>query len=127
MFQIMSINISVISSIYQRLVVQHNLLPWFKRWHPHVGTAGTSESITKVTLPKEIKNLSSPCFFTARKCTKNDQMSKAENEKILTLPQADFGRLVFCFPLLSCSNSSARPHELNKHADSIMSTNLNVE
>lgn len=37
------------------------------------------------------------------------------NKSILTLPQADFGRLVFCFPVLSCSNSSARPHELHKH------------
>lgn len=33
----------------------------------------------------------------------------------LTLPQADFGRSVFCFPLLSCSRSSASPHVLHKH------------
>lgn len=33
----------------------------------------------------------------------------------LTLPQADFGRSVFCFPLLSCSSSSASPHVLHKH------------
>lgn len=36
----------------------------------------------------------------------------------LTLPQADLGRLVFSFPLLSSSNSSARPHVLHKQRTS---------
>lgn len=39
-----------VSSICQCLVVQHNLLSWFERWHPCIRTAGTSERITKVTL-----------------------------------------------------------------------------
>lgn len=43
---------SAVSSVRQRVVVQYNLLSWFERWHPQIRTAGTSERITKITLPQ---------------------------------------------------------------------------
>ena len=44
----------------------------------------------------------------------SDTLHETWSNRILTLPHADFGRLVFCCPLLSCSNSSASPHVLHK-------------
>lgn len=91
------------SSVRQRLVVQNDLLSRFERRHPQVRAAGASEGVAEVTLSTDRMKVSMSSLIRGDR-----------NQSTLTLPQADFGRLVFCLPLLSSSSSSARPHVLHR-------------
>lgn len=107
----------VLSSVQQRLVVQLDLLSWFECRHPRIWAAGTSERIAEITLPWKRD-------IFLKNSLQHSRQNHKKRQHVLTLPQADFGIFVVFFPLLSSSSSSARPQELHKHTQHIMSCQL---